>query len=100
MLNDLICLGISDPSVGGILIQGRHISTYRFDIIAPKVYRTIKLSELTFFENLDRIVILPVIVSRLMQVKQTAIDNAKKVESLTNSRKLNMKAAPLSFQQL
>lgn len=46
MLNALIRIGVTNPSIGGILIQGSHVSTYKFDIIAPKIYRMIKLSDL------------------------------------------------------
>ncbi|KAG0166000.1 hypothetical protein DFQ30_007718 [Apophysomyces sp. BC1015] len=36
MLNDLVRLGIFNPLVGGILIQRRHITTFQYDIVAPR----------------------------------------------------------------
>jgi hypothetical protein len=42
MLNVLVCLGVPNPSVGGILVQGRQISTFKFDVVAPKLYRMVK----------------------------------------------------------
>ncbi|KAG0171396.1 hypothetical protein DFQ28_001064 [Apophysomyces sp. BC1034] len=53
MLNYLIRLGVPSPSVGGILIQGRQITTFQFDIVAPKLYRMVKLCELVMFDTLD-----------------------------------------------
>ncbi|ORX61454.1 hypothetical protein DM01DRAFT_1269253, partial [Hesseltinella vesiculosa] len=79
MVNDLIRLGVASPSVGGILIQGRRITTFQFDIAAPKLYRMIKLCELTMFETIDQIASLPVIVSRMIQIKHVAMNTAGKV---------------------
>lgn len=99
MLNDLIRLGVPSPSVGGILIQGRQITTFQLDIIAPKLYRMVKLCELVMFDTLDQIVSLPAIVSRVSQVKQIAMDTAGKVQTLMSERNTKMKRIRPSHQR-
>lgn len=99
MLNDLVRLGVSNPLVGGILIQGRHITTFQFDIIAPKVYRMVKLCDLAMFETLCQTAYLLVIVSRVMQVKQIGMDTAEKVKVLMNERSTRMKIIKPSLDQ-
>ncbi|CAO3610145.1 unnamed protein product [Mucor hiemalis] len=82
MLNMLIRQGVSHPVVGGILLEGFKMTTYKMDLQYPRTYRMIELASHNLFDNLQDISTLPSIISSVIQikniVKKTAI-KAKKV---------------------
>ncbi|CEP12192.1 hypothetical protein [Parasitella parasitica] len=82
MLNMLIRQGVSHPVVGGILLEGFKMTTYKMDLQYPRTYRMIELASHSLFDNLQDISSLPSIISSVIQlkniIKKTAI-KAKKV---------------------
>lgn len=69
MLNLLVREGVEEPVVSGILVKGLTMMTYKLDLSHHQIYRLIKLSSITLFENLQGISVLPAIVRNIMQIK-------------------------------
>lgn len=69
MLNKLVQEGVGRPVVGGILISGFHMQTYKMELIDVGVYRMVELSETLFFRNIHELTLIPTIVSNLLQLK-------------------------------
>lgn len=98
MINSLVSVGVDNPSVSAILIQGRAIITFKMDIVATKCYRLTALAAMTMFDSLSDISILPTIVSRLVQIKDISLETARKVQVLDNERAAHMMSPSLSLQ--
>ncbi|CEP12945.1 hypothetical protein [Parasitella parasitica] len=63
--NDLVENRIPNPIVCGMLAQGKRISNYVMDMIAPQLYRFRKISEVDLCFTLSQLDSLPTIVLRL-----------------------------------
>ncbi|KAG0173133.1 hypothetical protein DFQ30_008805 [Apophysomyces sp. BC1015] len=81
MINDLVVKGTPDPAVCGVLVQGFDMSTFVMDLPSPKLYRLVKLSNLTMFKTLDQICNLPLITTRLVQLANIASNTVSKAEA-------------------
>ncbi|KAI8641058.1 hypothetical protein BD408DRAFT_444635 [Parasitella parasitica] len=78
MLNKLVMEGVEKPVVGGILISGFQIQTYKMELIDIGVYRMVELSKTLFFRNIQELTLIPTIVSNLLQLKNVILSTAKK----------------------
>ncbi|OAD04261.1 hypothetical protein MUCCIDRAFT_183364 [Mucor lusitanicus CBS 277.49] len=80
MYNDLVAKGTPHPTVGGLLCQGENACTFIMDLPSPQVYRMTKLSQITLCRKVTESSLLPVLVSKLIQIKNVALENLKKAE--------------------
>lgn len=83
MLDDLISYGVESPVVGGILLEGCSMSTYKMSLDHPQVYKLIQLSTIAIFNNTQELVLLPPILKNLIQVKVSALHYRFKRNVLT-----------------
>ena len=72
MLNKLIRQDVSYPVVGGILLEGLKMITFKMDLKYPKSYRMIELASHNLFDNIQDISTLPHIISSVLQLKVKA----------------------------
>lgn len=70
--NDLIKKRIPEPTVCGLLCQGKYLSTFSMDMPSPFTYRMVKLSKVTLCRNIQELHLLPTFISKLIQVKVRA----------------------------
>ncbi|KAI7847469.1 hypothetical protein BDC45DRAFT_562282 [Circinella umbellata] len=100
MLNDLLKKGVHDPVVGGILLEGYKMKTYKMDLRYPQVYRMIQLSSVTLFDHLQGASMFPSILSNILQIKgiirKTAI-RAKKRALAKSDGEPRTFSPPLSY---
>ncbi|KAF7725667.1 hypothetical protein EC973_009474 [Apophysomyces ossiformis] len=80
MLNDLVKKNTPNPVVCGVLVQGFAISTFVLDLPASKLYRMTKIAEVSMFQSLDQICNLPVIVAKLVQLNNIAVETMENAE--------------------
>lgn len=69
MLNKLVREGVEMLVVGGVLITGFTMYTFKMELIDASIYRMVQLSKTLLFRNLQGLVLLPTIVSNLLQLK-------------------------------
>lgn len=69
MLNKLVREGVETPVVGGVLITGFTMYTFKMELIDASIYRMVQLSKTLLFRNFQGLVLLPTIVSNLLQLK-------------------------------
>ncbi len=53
MINKLVEKKKADPAVGGIVVQGYKMKTYKMDLRHPQEYRTIELLSVPVLETLQ-----------------------------------------------
>ncbi|KAG0176232.1 hypothetical protein DFQ28_009010 [Apophysomyces sp. BC1034] len=53
MMNRLVQRGVQEPVIGGILVQGFKMMTYKMNLQFPNVYRMVGLSSVTVFGSLQ-----------------------------------------------
>ncbi|CAO3664867.1 unnamed protein product [Rhizopus stolonifer] len=78
--NDIVQKRTPEPKVCGLLCQGENLYTFMMDMPSPQTYRMIKLSKITLCRNIAELHLLPVFISRLIQIKNIALENVKKAE--------------------
>ncbi|KAI9473770.1 MAG: hypothetical protein EXX96DRAFT_541437 [Benjaminiella poitrasii] len=69
MLNRLVREGVRNPVVGGIVISGFQVQTYKMELIDNGVYRIVELSKTLLFKNIHELILTPNILSNLLQLK-------------------------------
>lgn len=67
--NALVRNRVDQPFVCGVRSEGTRLTTYVMDMPSPHLYRMTKLSELSLFENVEQLSVLPNIVMKLTQLK-------------------------------
>ncbi|KAI9336266.1 hypothetical protein BD770DRAFT_332190, partial [Pilaira anomala] len=77
--------------VCGLLCQGERLSAFVIDMPSPCTYKMVKLSKVTLCRNINELHLLPTSISKLIQVKNITLENAKKAEEylLTASSSTN-----------
>ncbi|KAI7854485.1 hypothetical protein BDC45DRAFT_535497 [Circinella umbellata] len=68
-IDDLIKLGIENPVVCGILVQGFAMTTYKMNLLYPKIYRIIELKSITLPKSLHEVTSLPPALKAMLQIK-------------------------------
>ncbi|KAI8140898.1 hypothetical protein BJV82DRAFT_194512 [Fennellomyces sp. T-0311] len=80
MINTLVRNGIQDPVVGGVLIRGFELSTYKMELSHPGVYRFVELSKTTIFKSIQQMSLVPSIAANLIQLKEITLSTAIKTK--------------------
>ncbi|CAO3636373.1 unnamed protein product [Mucor fragilis] len=80
MLNKLVREGVEMLVVGGVLITGFTMYTFKMELIDASIYRMVQLSKTLLFRNLQGLVLLPTIVSNLLQLKNITLTTANKTK--------------------
>ena len=69
MLDDLILMGIKDPPVGGVLVEGLNLRIFIIKIQYKFVYKLIELTSTPIFYNIKALILVPLLVSDLLLLK-------------------------------
>lgn len=69
MINELFDVGIQDPVVSGILVMDDHLYFYTMHLGGPKTYILTELSSTPVTKSADNLVLIPSIVSKLVQLE-------------------------------
>lgn len=69
MFNKLVRAGVQNPVVGGILISGYDMHTFKMDMVDDSIYILTELSKILIFRNLNKLTMLPIIIPNLLQLK-------------------------------
>ncbi|KAI8057547.1 uncharacterized protein B0P05DRAFT_498570 [Gilbertella persicaria] len=80
MYNDIVQKRTPQPELCGLLCQGENLYTFMMDMPSPQTYRLIKLSSLTLCRNVYELHLLPVFISKLIQIKNIILGNVRKAE--------------------
>ncbi|KAI9302392.1 hypothetical protein BJ944DRAFT_257157 [Cunninghamella echinulata] len=94
LYNQLVDKHIPDPIACGILIKGFNLSTYMLDLKSPNLYRLINISHITLFQSIDEIYKLPMILSRLLQLKNIITTTTEKTETFAINKFNNSSSLP------
>ncbi|KAI7848650.1 hypothetical protein BDC45DRAFT_302524 [Circinella umbellata] len=81
MLNELIKSGVQDSVVGGILLKGYQMSTYKLYLKHPHIYTLIEISNISSFRNMESMTLLPSILRSLIQLKKRTSDKANRISA-------------------
>ncbi|KAI9005453.1 hypothetical protein CLU79DRAFT_781547 [Phycomyces nitens] len=81
MLNKLVREGVEAPVVGGVLVNGFTIYTFKMELIDSGIYRMVQLSKILLFKNFQELVLLPTIVANLLQLKNITLTTANKAKN-------------------
>ncbi|KAL9541102.1 hypothetical protein MBANPS3_009311 [Mucor bainieri] len=79
--NDLVNDRLGNPTVCGIRSEGTRLTTYCMDMPSPNMYRMMKLAEISLYENIEQLILLPNIIMKLLQLKNFAAEVVSEVES-------------------
>ncbi|ORX56916.1 hypothetical protein DM01DRAFT_299896 [Hesseltinella vesiculosa] len=94
MYNQLVVQRVSSPVVCGILIDGFQLSTYTFDLAAPIVYRMYRVCEVQLFQNIMQLMTLPVILNRIVQLKNIVMETSKKSKQASIEKHCGQNLSP------
>lgn len=68
-LNKLIREGVQNPVVGGVLLCGFDMYTFKIELPYPNKYIMTELSKTLLFRSLAELPMLPTVVANLLQLK-------------------------------
>lgn len=80
MLNRLIREGVEKPVVCGILIIGFSMITYKMELVEEGIYQMVQLGKTTLYCDLKGLILIPNIVSLLLQLKNISVGTASKIK--------------------
>lgn len=69
MLNKMLKEGVEVPVVGGVLVSGFIMRTYKLELVTAKCYIMTELSDTALFRSLQEVGSIPTIASNLLQLK-------------------------------
>ena len=69
MINNLIKRGTENPVVCGILLQGFVLTTYKMNLLYPKIYHMIGVKSVTLPKSLHEVTSLPPALKAMLQIK-------------------------------
>ena len=69
MLNDLILIGIKDPIVGGVLVEGFNLGPFIIKIQYKSVYELVELTRTPAFHNIKTLTLVPLLVADPLSLK-------------------------------
>ncbi|KAG2219619.1 hypothetical protein INT45_011344 [Circinella minor] len=89
MINNLIKRGIENPVVCGILLQGFVLTTYKMDLLYPKIYRMIELKSITLPKSLHEVTVLKTMLQIKSITRKTALKAKKRAFQKSNGEVAN-----------
>ncbi|KAI8079484.1 hypothetical protein BDF21DRAFT_420200 [Thamnidium elegans] len=81
MLNELLAIGVKDPVSSGILVSRDTMYTFKMHLAGENLYVMTQLSAIQVVKTHDDLTCIPIIVSKLVQIKGISINTAEKVQS-------------------
>ena len=67
--NDLVARGVTNPVVGGILVEGETMKTFVMRLEFARIYELVEVSRTPIFQSIKTLTSLPTLVSDLMTLK-------------------------------
>ncbi|CAO3607725.1 unnamed protein product [Mucor hiemalis] len=80
MLNSIVRKGVEMPVVGGVLVTGFNKYTFKMELIDNAIYRMVQSSKTSLFRDPQCLVLLPNIVSNLLQLKNISLTTANNIK--------------------
>ncbi|KAI9261587.1 hypothetical protein BDA99DRAFT_537972 [Phascolomyces articulosus] len=70
--------GVKQPVIGGVLISGIVMHTYKMELTDVGIYRMTELSQTSTLRNMQELTLVPTIVANLLQLRDVILTTASK----------------------